>query len=121
MTSAFSWLDLDEPARQRMREIVEMLRESGSIDELGLGRIRDAFSDRLFPGTSVLWRRARYLLFVPWTYQALEHDGFRQPTAEAAARCGGSAARRGGRWVLAPTCAQGRPSPPHPSQHRGAQ
>jgi hypothetical protein len=86
VTSTFAWLDFDEPARQRMREIVEMLREPGSIDELGLGRIRDAFSDRFFPGTSVLWRRARYLLFVPWTYQLLEREGYRQTTAEAAAR-----------------------------------
>jgi hypothetical protein len=85
MTSTFAWLDFDEPARQRMREIVELLRESGSLDELGLGRIRDAFSDRLFPGTSVLWRRARYLLFVAWIYQRLEHDGY-TTTAEAAAR-----------------------------------
>jgi len=25
LTSTFAWLDFDEPARQRMREIVEML------------------------------------------------------------------------------------------------
>lgn len=69
-----------------MREIVELLRESGSVDELGLGRIRDTFSDRLFPGTSVLWRRARYLLFVAWIYRVLEEEGFRQADAERAAR-----------------------------------
>lgn len=86
MTSAFAWLDFDEPARQRMREIVGMLRESGSIDELGLGRIRDSFSERLFPGTSVLWRRARYLLFVAWTYQQLEREGYTRQTCEGAAR-----------------------------------
>ncbi|WP_354699053.1 hypothetical protein DSM112329_04757 [Paraconexibacter sp. AEG42_29] len=85
-SSSFSWLDFDEPARQRMREIVELLREEGSIDELGLGRIRDAFSDRLFPGTSVLWRRARYLLFVTWIYESIEREGFRQNDAERAAR-----------------------------------
>ncbi len=86
MTSSFSWLDFDEPARQRMREIVELLREPGSIDELGLGRMRDAFSDRLFPGTSVLWRRARYLLFVAWTYQQLEREGCHRRSPEDAAR-----------------------------------
>lgn len=86
MTSSFSWLDFDESSRQRMREVVEMLRESGSLDELGLGRIRDTFSDRLFPGTSQQWRRARYLLFVPWIYQTLEREGFRQSDAERAAR-----------------------------------
>lgn len=76
MTSTFGWLDYDEVARRRMREIVGLLQDAGSIDELGLGRMRDAFSERFFPGTSVLWRRARYLLFVPWTYQALERDGW---------------------------------------------
>jgi hypothetical protein len=86
VTSTFAWLDFDEPARQRMREIVGLLRESGSIDELGLGRMRDSFSERLFPGTSVLWRRARYLLFVAWTYQQLEREGYTRQTCEAAAR-----------------------------------
>lgn len=40
----------------------------GSVDELGLGQIRDALGDGLFPGTSTLHTRARYLLFVPWTF-----------------------------------------------------
>lgn len=87
MPSTFAWLDHDESARRRMREIVGLFQESGTLDELGMGRIRDAFSDRFFPGTSVLWRRARYLLFVPWTYQQIERDGFaRHPDAERAAR-----------------------------------
>src|SRR3954451_8338622 len=86
MPSTFAWLDFDESARQRMREIVGLLQEEGTVDELGLGRIRDAFSERLFPGTSVLWRRARYLLFVPWTYQLLEREGYRHADGDAAAR-----------------------------------
>src|SRR3954468_8252796 len=87
MTSSFAWLDYDEASRSRMREIVGLLQDAGSIDELGLGRIRDAFSERFFPGTSVLWRRARYLLFVPWTYQQLEREGWgRAPDPERAAR-----------------------------------
>lgn len=54
-----------------MREAVALLSEEGAVDELGLGRIRDAFSERIFPGTSVLWQRARYLFFVPWVYDLL--------------------------------------------------
>ena len=72
MSSAIAWLDRDEFHRRQMREAIQMFREEGAVDELGLGRIRDVFSDRLFPGTSVLWRRARYLLFVPWIYVRLE-------------------------------------------------
>src|SRR4051812_25878346 len=71
--SFIAWLDYNEADRQRMREIAAYFRDQGTVDELGLGRIRDAFSDRLFPGTSVLWRRARYLLFVPWSYELIAH------------------------------------------------
>ncbi len=45
-----------------------MFSQPDSRDELGLGSIRDALSDTLFPGTSVLLTRARYFLFVPWLY-----------------------------------------------------
>ena len=41
-------------------------------DELGLGAIRDAFAEALFPGISTFQRRARYFLFVPWMFRAAE-------------------------------------------------
>ncbi len=72
MASTLTWLDQSEEQRRQMREAIGMFRDEGAVDELGLGRIRDVFSDRLFPGTSVLWRRARYLFFVPWIYVLLE-------------------------------------------------
>ena len=37
--------------------------------------MRDAFSDCLFPGTSTLHTRARYLLFVPWCFVAAAAKG----------------------------------------------
>lgn len=52
-----------------MREIIRLFSDRDSRDELGLGQIRDAISDGLFPGTSTLLTRARYLLFVPWCLQ----------------------------------------------------
>ena len=36
------------------------------LDELGVSSIRDAITHQLFPGSSVLQTRARYLLFIPW-------------------------------------------------------
>ena len=69
MPPAFlAWLDYSEADQRRAREIVAMFSESDSRDELGLGSIRDALSDTLFPGTSVLLTRARYFLLVPWLY-----------------------------------------------------
>ncbi|MBA7696636.1 hypothetical protein ES703_105286 [subsurface metagenome] len=33
-----------------------------------MGTVRDAFSDLLFPGTSTLHTRAKYILFIPWIF-----------------------------------------------------
>jgi len=40
--------------------------ELGVRDEVGFLALHQAFSDRFFPGTSVLHTRLRYALFVPW-------------------------------------------------------
>lgn len=72
MPSLLAWLDHSEEDQRRMRELVALFGQEESRDELGIGAIRDAFSDRLFPGTSVVQTRARYFLFVPWIYRAGE-------------------------------------------------
>ncbi len=72
MASRLAWLDHSEAQRQRMMEIVGLFRERNTIDDLGLGSVRDTFSDALFPGTSTLHTRTKYLLFVPWIFQSLE-------------------------------------------------
>lgn len=66
MTSTFGWLDQDDAQRAAMNEVVKLFQDKSSVDELGIGAIRDAFSNSFFPGTSVLHTRIRYLLFVPW-------------------------------------------------------
>ena len=66
MPSSFGWLDTDHAQRRRMLEVVDLFKEQGTVDELGIGSIRDTFSDALFPGTSTLLTRLRYVLFVPW-------------------------------------------------------
>ena len=75
MPSMIAWLDASREDQRRMREIVNLFTQSESRDELGIGQVRDAFSDSLFPGTSTLHTRARYLLFVPWCYLAAEAQG----------------------------------------------
>jgi hypothetical protein len=77
MTSLFSWVDYSEQDRARMTEVIELFREQDTRDELGIGVIRDAFADMLFPGTNTMQTRARYFLFVPWMYRRLEVHGFR--------------------------------------------
>lgn len=82
--SSFAWLDYSESERRRMLETISGFQESDTLDEIGIGSIRDAFSDLLFPGTSVIQTRARYFLFIPWIYLRIEHD--RVPSSQAGLR-----------------------------------
>ena len=72
MTSSFTWLDYSENDRQKMQDVLDQLGERTTRDELGIGGIRDAFADLLFPGTTTIQTAAKYFLFVPWMYVQLE-------------------------------------------------
>lgn len=74
MTAFLSWVDYSSAERQRMRQAVALFAEKETRDELGLGSIRDAISNALFPGTSVIQTRLRYALFIPWIYRELEKN-----------------------------------------------
>ena len=66
------WLDFDSAASQRVGELLRALDEPGTLDVLGLGTVRDAFSGMLNPGTSTIQTRLRYFMFVPWICAELE-------------------------------------------------
>jgi hypothetical protein len=72
MPSVLTWIDHDSKARERTLHILSLFQEKESRDELGLGSVRDSFADQLFPGTSTIQTRLRYMLFVPWIYRSLE-------------------------------------------------
>lgn len=61
-----SWMDASAAEQKRMQEIAGLFTEKETVDELGLGPIRDALGSMLFPGSSTLHTRAKYLLLVPW-------------------------------------------------------
>ena len=65
MSSVLAWIDHDSKARERTLRILSLFQEKESRDELGLGSVRDSFADQLFPGTSTIQTRLRYMLFVP--------------------------------------------------------
>jgi len=70
--SSLAWIDFDEAERQRAQRIMALFQERESRDELGLGAIRDSIADHLFPGTSTIQTRLRYMLFIPWLFRMLE-------------------------------------------------
>ncbi|MEX1363715.1 MAG: DUF6361 family protein [Nannocystaceae bacterium] len=82
MTPTLTWLDLTATDRDRMRRVLDLFTEQGTVDEMGLGSLRDALSSELFPGTSSIQTRLRYALFVPWIYRNLEAR--RVPSSEVA-------------------------------------
>lgn len=79
--STLRWLATSERERQQAMEIARALQQKESRDELGIGSVRDAIADQLFPGTSTLHTRARYHLFIPWAYQLAVRRGGKKSLA----------------------------------------
>lgn len=64
--SLIAWVDVDHQRSDEMNELLDAVGSPTMLDELGIGSVRDALSDLLFPGTSTLHTRARYLLYTAW-------------------------------------------------------
>jgi hypothetical protein len=86
LPSLLAWVDHDSAARERALHILSLFQERESRDELGLGAVRDAFADTLFPGTSTIQTHLKYMLFVPWIYMELEKQRVTAPKFAAKAR-----------------------------------
>ena len=66
MTSKIGWIDFSPLHRERVKSFIELMEEGGVQDELGVGTIRDAMSNKLFPGFSTLHTRAKYFFITPY-------------------------------------------------------
>lgn len=73
--SSLGWIDFDQTERDRMQRVLAFFQDRESRDELGLGAIRDSIADHLFPGTSTIQTRLRYMLFIPWLFRRIEARG----------------------------------------------
>ncbi|MFK5925903.1 MAG: DUF6361 family protein [Desulfuromusa sp.] len=63
--SKLGWIHFSSRDRELVKHALAMMTEAGTLDELGIGQIRDAFSDVLFPGISTIQTRAKYFITVP--------------------------------------------------------
>ncbi|CCJ34302.1 DUF6361 family protein [Caloramator australicus] len=66
------WVDFSKEQRKRVLDVINLLTEPGAVDELGVGVIRDAFSDIFFPGTSTIQTRAKYFLITGYILKEIE-------------------------------------------------
>jgi len=51
MPSSFTWLDYSEQERRKMLDPIRLFEDQNTVDELGIGTVRDRFADLLFPDT----------------------------------------------------------------------
>ncbi len=72
--SFIGWIDFSEEDQKRARDYLRAL-DSGTIDELGFGIMRDAFSNVFFPATSTIMTHARFYIFVPVICRYVESEG----------------------------------------------
>ena len=86
MTSSLTWLDYSEKDRRSALDVIDLFRETSTVDELGMASVRNSFSDLLFPGTSTVQTRACYFLLIPWTFLRLERLGFSSSMAAVRSR-----------------------------------
>ena len=86
MASTLTWLDYSERDRRRALDVIDLFRETGTVDELGLAGVGNSYSDLFFPGTSTIQTRACYFLLVPWTFLRLERLGIATKEARGRAR-----------------------------------
>lgn len=66
------FINFNQEALNKANKVLQLLQGQGAVDELGLGRIRDAFSNMMFPGMSTLQTKAKYFLLLPALYSFLE-------------------------------------------------
>jgi hypothetical protein len=75
MNNHLGWIDFSPTHHNKVMLVMDMFKEQGVVDELGLGTIRDSLSDILFPGTSTIQTRAKYFVIIPWILQDIESRG----------------------------------------------
>ena len=83
--SSIGWIDFSSEHRDKVRTAIDFLSAPGVLDELGIGVIRDAFADQMFPGLSTIQTRAKYFTMTAILlrdYQQQEKRKLRPKTLE---------------------------------------
>jgi len=64
MGAGFGWIDFSNEQRDRVFSVIELLNTGGTVDELGIGSVRDNIADWLFPGVSTIQTRPKYFIIL---------------------------------------------------------
>ena len=77
------FIDYSREERNRILSTLKMLEERSALDELGIGVVRDAYADKLFPGISTLQTRAKYVVLIPYIFQTAKERAEKGKLANA--------------------------------------
>ena len=70
------WIDFSKNERNKVLSVLDLLAEAGTLDELGISPIRDAYANLFFPATSTIQTKAKYFLCVPYAFKDLEKGNY---------------------------------------------
>ena len=73
------WIDFSKSERNKVLNVLDLLSEPGTLDELGIAPVRDGFANLFFPGTSTIQTRAKYFMIVPYALKDLEYSSESNP------------------------------------------
>lgn len=62
------FIDFSKEERNKILATLKLLGTQTALDELGIGVIRDAYADILFPGISTIQTRAKYFVLIPYLF-----------------------------------------------------
>jgi hypothetical protein len=81
--SSVGWIDFSSEHREKVRTVIGLLSSPGVVDELGIGVIRDAFADAMFPGISTIQTRAKYFTLTALLIRRYQLVELRKPRARS--------------------------------------
>lgn len=64
-SSGLGWIDFSAEDKGKVMKVIELLKAEGTVDELGIGIVRNSLSDALFNGITTIQSRAKYFFIVP--------------------------------------------------------
>ncbi|MBO5865419.1 MAG: hypothetical protein J6Q73_05145 [Bacteroidaceae bacterium] len=73
------YVHTDREEQNKVMKVLKMISEPVALDELGIGRIRDAFADKMFPGISTLQKRMKYFALLPQLYNIAAREQYSFP------------------------------------------
>ena len=73
------YIHSNKEEQARVLQVLKLTSESVALEELGIGRIRDAFADKMFPGVSTLQKHIKYFSLMPQLYRKATEKHYNRP------------------------------------------